>query len=178
MMKVTSLVLGIALLTPMPLASDGTACAVCSCMPSRPPTVARDSAHAVFSGRVVELLDRPVPLPDSTLRGLARRDAELEYFVKSAGRLRVTIAVDAVWKGVIKPSMEVYTSTIECCTCGYPFELGKEYLVYAYRASNGQLHTSICTRTRLLTQAAEDLVALGPGVSSKWLPLVRPPPHN
>lgn len=38
--------------------------------------------------------------------------------------------------------------------------MGESYLVYAHRSSTGQLSTSICTRTRPLAAAAEDLTYL------------------
>lgn len=42
--------------------------------------------------------------------------------------------------------------------CGYGFRNGETYLVYAHRdEKDGRLYTSICTRTRPLAQAAEDL---------------------
>jgi hypothetical protein len=41
--------------------------------------------------------------------------------------------------------------------CGYGFQIGLEYFVYAYKNAEGRLETGICTRTRPVTQAAEDL---------------------
>jgi hypothetical protein len=42
--------------------------------------------------------------------------------------------------------------------CGYPFEVGKKYLVYASRWEKDQrLYSGLCSRTRLLTEAEEDL---------------------
>lgn len=43
--------------------------------------------------------------------------------------------------------------------CGFPFEIGKEYLVYAYEFK-GMLNTSICTRTRSASSAEDDLAIL------------------
>jgi hypothetical protein len=43
--------------------------------------------------------------------------------------------------------------------CGYYFEVGKEYLVYAYEFK-GMLNTSICTRTRSASGAEDDLAIL------------------
>lgn len=40
--------------------------------------------------------------------------------------------------------------------CGYPFEVGMDYLVYAYKNAEGRLETGICSRTRPLVHAAED----------------------
>lgn len=45
--------------------------------------------------------------------------------------------------------------------CGYRFEKGKQYLVYASRWEKDQkLYTGICSRTRLLSEAEEDLAYL------------------
>lgn len=41
--------------------------------------------------------------------------------------------------------------------CGFDFEVGKSYFVYARRMEDGSLSTSICSRTRSLDQAAADL---------------------
>src|SRR5688572_21314275 len=41
--------------------------------------------------------------------------------------------------------------------CGYGFRLGGQYLVYAYQNNDKKLQTSICTRTRLLSEASADL---------------------
>lgn len=63
---------------------------------------------------------------------------------------------------VDRPLKNVQTSDIEVVTglgdsdCGFGFRLGGQYLVYAY-SHQGRLGTSICTRTRLLSDAAEDL---------------------
>jgi hypothetical protein len=41
--------------------------------------------------------------------------------------------------------------------CGYQFEVGIEYVIYAYKNSAGRLETGICMRTRPLAEAAEDV---------------------
>jgi hypothetical protein len=41
--------------------------------------------------------------------------------------------------------------------CGFPFQRGLEYVVYAFRNSEGRLETNICSRTRRLDGAAEDI---------------------
>lgn len=42
--------------------------------------------------------------------------------------------------------------------CGYEFKTGERYIVYAYRnEKDHKLYTSICSRTRTLAEAAEDL---------------------
>ena len=43
-------------------------------------------------------------------------------------------------------------------SCGYDFKPGERYVVYAYRSKPGEpLRTSICSRTRPIAEAAEDL---------------------
>ncbi len=41
--------------------------------------------------------------------------------------------------------------------CGYTFHTGSEYVVYAYTDAEGRLATGICSRTRPLDQAMEDV---------------------
>ena len=48
--------------------------------------------------------------------------------------------------------------------CGYGFEPAKSYLVYA-SATDGALSTNLCSRTRPMAQAAEDLAVLGMGAT-------------
>lgn len=44
--------------------------------------------------------------------------------------------------------------------CGYAFQSGVDYIIYAYKNSEGRLETGICSRTRPLTLAADDLAYL------------------
>ena len=44
--------------------------------------------------------------------------------------------------------------------CGYAFQSGVDYIVYAYKNPEGRLETGICSRTRPLAQAADDLAYL------------------
>ena len=42
--------------------------------------------------------------------------------------------------------------------CGYPFQVGEAYLVYAFKAGDsGTVRTGICSRTRPLEKASDDL---------------------
>ena len=52
--------------------------------------------------------------------------------------------------------------------CGYQFRLGARYVVYAHRGEkDGRLYTGICTRTRPLAEADEDLAFVrGLGVAA------------
>jgi hypothetical protein len=44
--------------------------------------------------------------------------------------------------------------------CAYQFTTGESYLVYTHRTPDGQMWTSMCTRTRPIANAAEDLAYL------------------
>ncbi len=44
--------------------------------------------------------------------------------------------------------------------CGYSFQAGVDYVIYAYRNSEGRLETGTCSRTRPLAKAADDLTYL------------------
>lgn len=129
---VTGIVLGIALL----LALLPARVWACSCAPPADPTTELTNATAVFVGRV--------------------------YSVEgAAGTLWVHLEVSQVWKGPFQSLITVHTPT-DSAACGYPFEQGQEYLVYAHGDLNA-LEVNACSRTRLRVEAAEDINLLGPG---------------
>lgn len=113
----------------------------CDCFP--PGTVAetRDAAAAVFSGTVVR-----------THRAM---------FLRPRGKRVITFRVDRAWKGVDSRTVRVVTGW-GGGDCGYPFETGQRYLVYASSEARGEaLWANICSRTAALSAAGEDLRALG-----------------
>lgn len=118
----------------------------CSCVPQSDIWHALEQADAVFAGRVVSL-------------ALVNRHSDDPTVSFAAEDLEVTIAVHSQWKGDVPFCTTLYT-TFTCCTCGFDFEIGEAFLIYAYE-DNGLLRTSTCTRTKRLLDAAEDLVVLG-----------------
>ena len=75
----------------------------------------------------------------------------------------VTFQVTRTWKGPVKSEISIYTGE-GGGDCGYPFVVGREYLVYAFKAfGTGPPATGICSRTTGLSQAKKDIAALGPG---------------
>lgn len=101
-----------------------------------------EQAAAIFSGEVVKL-ER---LKDQSLRA--------------------TIKVASAWKGEVGKSVEVTTAP-DGGVCGYDFREGESYLVYARKERDSDdLTTDICTRTRTLREAEEDLKALGEAVAN------------
>ena len=79
------------------------------------------------------------------------------------GDVRVTFRVVQAWKGDVGEEVTVATSA-SGASCGYGFELQRGYLVYTYAADGGE-HVSLCSRTRPIEEADEDLAALGAGVT-------------
>lgn len=102
----------------------------CSCVRPPAPSQALANATVVFSGQVTNI-------------------------EQVKGRLNVTFRINQQWKGEPAQSLVIQTS-VTTAMCGYPFEAQETYLVYAnYR--QGRLQTNQCSRTRLLSQAGEDL---------------------
>ena len=115
----------------------------CSCVGTSPPCEAYWQAAAVFVGQVVEV-------PTTEEGG----DGEDKYRQRG-GAYR--FAVERPLRGVQDAYVEVFTGA-GGGDCGYVFERGRRYMVYAYRdEKKGQLHTSICSRTRPVAEAVEDL---------------------
>ena len=75
----------------------------------------------------------------------------------------VRFAVTQAWRGVMTERIEVRTHVSEAA-CGYTFEIGRAYLVYASGPSASAYQVSLCSRTRPMDTAGEDRSALGSGV--------------
>lgn len=119
----------------------------CSCYPSKPPCEDFWTADAVFSGEVSS-----IALLDAKARETKGRHGEgVPLYV------RVRFRVDAPYRGISTDEVDVSTG-LGGGDCGYGFEKGKQYLVYAYRSEqSADLHTGICTRTCPIAEATEDL---------------------
>lgn len=100
---------------------------------------ARGKSKAVFSGRVVEVVEHP-----------------------QAFYVEVKFKVQRAWKQVRTDEITIRTGR-GGGDCGYRFEVGENYLVYAYGSDENKLETNICQRTRRLADAGEDLKLLGNG---------------
>lgn len=87
------------------------------------------------------------------------------------GQLPHNFEVDRVWKGPVSPILTVYTSDSDA-SCGYPFQRGESYLVYAhFWQSEGVFSTGLCSRNSPIAMAGGDMRELGvprvpPGVGS------------
>ena len=132
----TSLVCGVFSLMAL---APGAAVA-CRCLPPPAPKVALERATAVFAGKVTAVAEK-------------------------GQQKQVTFEVSRSWKGIASDTVIVTTAS-HSATCGYNFEAQKEYLVYGSKGENAEfLSTNICTRTRPLAQAKDDLAELGEGTA-------------
>ena len=74
----------------------------------------------------------------------------------------VKFRVESSWKGKLRTELSL-TTGLGGGDCGYPFEVGQKYLVYAYGSNENGLATNICQRTANMIEAAADLKVLGKG---------------
>ena len=122
-----------------------SACA-CSCAPPGPLDEELTNATAVFTGKVVSLAE--------PIGGFGP--------ISSADPIKVTFQIYTVWKGSLSQTTTITTAR-SGASCGFTFEKGGEYIVYAHGPENN-LSISLCSRTQLLSTAEDDLAELGIGV--------------
>ena len=131
------------------------ACA-CAALPGTPQERAREALSgptAVFSREVVEFEKPP---PDT-----AMVEGNMLTVMGDVGnKATVTLQASEVWKGSQQQTVTITTEADSSVGCGYPFEEGREYLVYA---TGGEPSVSLCSETKPLSEADADLEALGDG---------------
>ena len=108
----------------------------CSCVAEVPLCQSFWQADVVFAGEVLAF-DKIDPK---------------QFFSRRLARVRV----ERVWRGEVAGVVEVSTGA-GGGDCGYGFRRGQQYVIYAYKGSQGSLSTNICTPTKLLSRAAADL---------------------
>ncbi len=131
-----------ALLVMLFSASSGLAC---DCAGAPKPCEAFWETEAIFSGTV----------RSQSGISVVRGEGSNKYTIQE---VLVRFQLGEVFRGELAgPEMEVVTG-MGGGDCGYHFERDKKYLVYASRhGRENHLYTGICTRTRLLSEASEDL---------------------
>jgi hypothetical protein len=125
----------LALFVILGLAGSSRPVLACSCMGSGPACQAYWKTDAVFDATVVSVtpLNPGEPLPDGQLR--------------FAGKI-VKLDVRQSWKGVQTGPLEITTGP-EGGGCGFPFEEGGRYLIFAFHGRiDGRLQASICSLTQ------------------------------
>ena len=115
----------------------------CTCAGPPSPMEAFDASAAVFAGKVISV--------EST-GGTGSMCTDVVI---------VTMTSDASWKGPTLPVMKLRTPANDGC-CGLNFAVGVPYLIYATNSTYfGGLSAMLCSRTRTLATAEEDLEWLG-----------------
>ncbi len=109
----------------------------CSCLPPQPPAQAMKDSAAVFEARM-----------------FAQSPADHDL-------IRYEFEVSRVWKGDVAARAVVFSHK-HGATCGRSYKVGVTYLVYA-RDQDGRLRDGLCSRTRPIDKAQEDLAVLGDG---------------
>lgn len=115
----------------------------CSCMEPPPPKIALDQATAVFVGKVIEMKPLDPSTPESIQDGVNT----------------VLFDVSQAWKGIESARVTIQTLN-SLAACGYPFQVGEEYLVYA-SGKVGDLYVYQCSRTQHLPSSSHELETLG-----------------
>jgi len=111
----------------------------CSCEASGPPCQNAFQVDAVFVGTVRSMSTIATTVDSPYVRRL------------------VVFAIERGFRGADGPTADV-TTGIGGGDCGYEFKIGLRYVVYAFRSTSGSgLSTGICSRTRPVSHAAEDL---------------------
>jgi hypothetical protein len=123
----------------------------CSCVGSSDTEAeiqaAVDRADVVFEGRAtdVEALQAELTVTD--------------YL----GALRFRFGVTRYFKGQLGPNVDVFTID-QSSACGRAYTLGEPYVIYARYSTSGLLSDFLCSRSRPVSHASEDLERIGAGV--------------
>ncbi len=137
----------------------------CTCAPSGgTPCYAAGIYAVVFTGTVLDIANPsrpvavPVPVPGSNATRLAPINTTADAQRALPRPLRVVrMQIRQALNGLEPGHREIEIATgLGGGDCGYSFHVGMDYLVYAYKTAGG-LETGICSRTRPLAQAAQDL---------------------
>lgn len=131
------------------LLSWGT-CEGCSCIERTPISSIFNQVDAVFSGTITA-----IDTVDSRFHGSPEKEASL--------------VLTGSWKG--PDSLEAVRTALDGAACGYVFNVGIEYLIYAsfhddYADGVGRYSTTFCVPTQPMTFAAQheiDFWSAGPG---------------
>lgn len=115
----------------------------CSCASERPVCEAFGASNAVFVGKVIGAKQRKTTNYDGVQETW---DVGEIYF-----------QVEEAFHGVKKGTRVTISSGTGGGDCGYWFKRGKTYLIYGYGDAKKGFGTNICTRTREISGASEDL---------------------
>ena len=114
----------------------------CSCVKTPGPVESAQKAGAVFHGELSSVADIP-----------KTKQFELE-------NKAYTFVVVRTFKGNLDPEVKVI-SAASGAACGRTYgEIGSEWLIYARVDDNGEIHDNLCSRSRPMADAAQDIQEL------------------
>jgi hypothetical protein len=125
----------------------------CSCF-ANPPCAAVWKADAVFIGTVV---DRAPERIGGSLSWTVHKVAVGQTLRGSVDSFLTLVPGNRPTAEQIEASKSHPGESMMMSTCDYSFELGKQYVIYARRTSDGRWTTSMCSGTKLLEEASADL---------------------
>jgi hypothetical protein len=127
--------------------------AACSCAGTVPSSIAAQHAEVVFVGTVA-WIDGREPSSHSQLNA----DGSMTVTVDFDNRFPELVVFDVVhaFKGSQSPQIGVLRGNT---SCDLPFKPGETWLIFG-REGAGGVATDSCSRTRLVSEAAQDLVYL------------------
>lgn len=127
----------------------------CECVPLKSLADELSNSELVFTGKVVHI-NSPKSTKISGNIGVFIEGKEITGISLTAPT-SIKFRIIQNLKGTISTRYVTITTFSGCCDCGFTFQKNTEYLVYAYKNDEGRLETSVCTRTKLKSQAEEDL---------------------
>jgi hypothetical protein len=120
----------------------------CSCAEPLDPALAVEGADVVFEGRATQAVALQADL------GLG------DYL----GARRFQFEVTRYFKGQLGPQLSVFTVD-QSSACGRAYGLDEPHVVYARYTESGLLSDFLCSRSRPVASAENDLELLGAGVA-------------
>jgi hypothetical protein len=134
----------------------------CSCFGPQPVCSIKMGSSTIFRGTVVESTLIP------NIQAVKRADGT-EVHLLGNGTYKVRLSVAETFSGEPESEQIVYTAQ-QGSMCGFPFQVGREYVVFTY-ANQTQLWTGRCSMTALLEPGVQN-----PAVA--WMRAYKTAPHG
>lgn len=145
----------------------------CVCVPVEGVKKELKEAAAVFSGKFIGIEYRKSGAAAAAANEVITSRQDTGGKKNESEIVVLKFQVENWWKGKSTREVILFTDRTKnsdgsetISDCDFPFEVGKRYLVYAF-SDESQLKTNVCTRTKALEKAKEDLKLLGRGRKPK-----------